>query len=632
MVDDYFFAPFITPHDVRRQANVPVGIYHGAQIRPIDPLPGQPVKIFAEANATLNIDHLAVYFTIDGKTPSGNMGMCLIGNVVYAKPTGVYFSSEMQIPVQQWTAELPGQADGARLRYRLEGWNERDSRKIWYADAVDPIGESQVFGRIFEYKVDRQTFPQWIRSEIVYHIFVDRFAKAGNNPQIQPKDSYEVFWGGDLWGILEKLDYIQNLGVTMIWLSPICESPTYHSYNPSSYTAVSSHFGGADALLALSREAHRRGMKLMLDFVANHTSDEHPIFVEANTHPESESRNWYSFGEQWPPNGYMAFFSVKHMPQLRTDLEQVRAYLNAAARRWIRDFGADALRLDYVVGPNEEFWSEFQSEIKDENSAVFLLGEITVGYKEIERYAGKLDGYMNFPVTRMLRQVFAQRSRPLSDLVDYIIEAQRMEPATMQGFLGLDNHDMHRFMWLAENDLARLSQAAVFQFSLPWTPIIYYGTEIGLNQTSGPKGRDAYARPAMNWGNMERNPLLELYKNLIAWRKTEPEISMGKLRKIILDPAQGSSGFEQDVQCLCLECPSMSLYTLFNLTGRDYAATIDELMTPQADTSSEIAGPKIIYVKRITAGMEEMDPAASYTEITIPAHGAIFVKIQNISM
>jgi cyclomaltodextrinase / maltogenic alpha-amylase / neopullulanase len=195
--------------------------------------------------------------------------------------------------------------------------------------------------------------------------------------------------------------------------------------------------------------AHQLGMRVVLDFVANHTSDRHPLFLDARANRESWSAQWYAFGD-WPPHGYASYWHQASMPELATERPEVQRYLTDAALHWLDAFGVDGLRLDYVPGPPHAFWSAFQRGIKRRYPEALTLGEITASLPEIATYAGRLDAFMDFPLAGMMRREFALRTAPLAELLAFLgSRACELPPAMGRATL-LDNHDMHRFLWLAE--------------------------------------------------------------------------------------------------------------------------------------------------------------------------------------
>jgi glycosidase len=524
---DFFFSSAVSINERRRRAALADGIAHGSEIRPRDPAPGEPVSLLFDANARLPLDHLAVYYTTDGSEPRGERGAAPVGVVVLAATPGAIMPDpDAAMSVQHWRAVIPGQPEGALVRYRADGWSLRDPTAHRYADAAEPIGIPPDHGRLFAYSVDRFRPPAWLDDAVIYHIVVDRFSAAHDEPPISDPGDITHFFGGTLGGVVERLDYLRALGITCIWLSPVFESPSAHGYDPADYYHVAARYGGDDALRRLIGQAHQMGLRVLLDFVANHTSDQHPLFRDARAHPESWAARWYALGD-YPPHGYASYWGNGAMPELATERPEVQRYLTDAALYWMREFGVDGLRLDYVPGPPHAFWATFQRGIKQQFPQALTLGEITAPLRDIATYAGRLDAYMDFPLTRVLRQVFALRAAPLSDLLTYLDSRADQLPPGMARATLLDNHDMHRFLWLADGDKRRLALAATCQLTLEGTPIIYYGTEVGLSQADDAHRENAYARAPMLWGAQQDQSLLAHVRTLVALRRAHPALRRG---------------------------------------------------------------------------------------------------------
>ena len=180
--------------------------------------------------------------------------------------------------------------------------------------------------------------------------------------------------GGSLNGIREKLPYIESIGVNCLWLSPVFESGSHHGYDVIDYFKVAEHFGGNVALKRLVKEAHKCNIRIILDFVPNHCSKDHPYFKEARSDIRSPYRNWFIF-HNWPGE-YETFMGVKELPKLNLQNPETREYILSAAEMWIRDYQIDVLRLDYTNDPWHDFWTDFQYRIKMLKSDFFTVGEI----------------------------------------------------------------------------------------------------------------------------------------------------------------------------------------------------------------------------------------------------------------
>ncbi len=538
-VGDFFFSAYVTPSEGRRRAALHDGLAHGSQIRPRDPIPSEPVTLLFSANGSLPIEQVAVYYTTDGSEPSGYRGISAASITVLAAPDEMKNDPSLNLPVRHWRAVIPGQPEGTVVRYRADGWSRSDEQAHWYADNVDPVGMPPQDGRLFAYSVDRLQPPEWIHDAVVYQVFVDRFHAASDEPALHDPGSITGFFGGTLRGVLEKLDYIQSLGANCIWLSPVFESPTHHGYNPSDYYQVAKRYGTNQTLRDLIGAAHARNMRVLLDFVANHTSDEHQFFLDARANPQSLAARWYSFGD-WPPYGYRAYARVSSMPELATERPEVQRYLIEAALYWLGSFGADGLRLDYVPGPTHAFWTIFQHAVKQQFPQALTLGEITASPAEIAPYAGRLDAFMDFSLAGMLRKVFAQRRASLKELLTFLdARAAQLAPELARATL-LDNHDMHRFLWLAGGNIDRLKLAAACQMTLEGMPIIYYGTEVGLSQYGDAHRENAYARAPMLWDGQQDQTLLAYYRRLLYLRHTYPALRRGS-RAVLPVEVMGAS-------------------------------------------------------------------------------------------
>ncbi|HEU5349004.1 MAG TPA: alpha-amylase family glycosyl hydrolase, partial [Ktedonobacterales bacterium] len=284
-------------------------------------------------------------------------------------------------------------------------------------------------------------------------------------------------------------------------------------------------------LYQLVEEAHARGIRVLLDFIANHTSHLHPRFQQALADPSSEAANWYVIGADWP-EGYAAFANVASMPELATDRPEVQRDLIGAALDWLSHYGVDGLRLDYVPGPSYAFWASFQRDIKQHFPNALTLAEINEPLDDITLYTGCFDAFMDFPLTRLLRQVFAQRTVPLAQLLTYLEARAPRLPAEMSRATLLDNHDMHRFLWLAQGKSARLKLAATCQMTVPGTPIVYYGTEVGLSQADDARKENAYARAPMVWDARQDQSIYEHFSRLIALRAAHPALRYGTLTRL----------------------------------------------------------------------------------------------------
>ena len=332
--------------------------------------------------------------------------------------------------------------------------------------------------RVYAYVVDSEQQPEWLQEAVIYQIFVDRFAPDPGSEFAQPPNR-NGFYGGTLAGIRDKLDYLAELGVTCLWLTPIYPAPSHHGYDATDYGAVEPRLGNLEDFERLTDAAHALGMRIVLDYVANHLSNEHPAFLAAKQDRDAETASWFRFYD-WP-NDYDTFLGVRTMPRLATDDAGARAYLIDNACRWL-DRGADGFRLDHAHCATHAFWSSFRAATRATRPDSATFGEVTDTPVVVRSFTGRMDGTLDFTLLEVLRQFFGFHALLPSEFDRFLRRhfAFFGESLTLPSFL--DNHDMNRFLFSVGGDVRRLKLAALCQFTLPGPPIIYYGTEVGLSQ------------------------------------------------------------------------------------------------------------------------------------------------------
>ncbi len=376
----------------------------------------------------------------------------------------------------------------------------------------------------------------WMNNSTIYHIFIDRFAGFSSSQNWdQP-----VFLGGTIKGITNRLPYLLDLGVKILWISPFYQTSAYHGYHITDFYRVDSHFGTLADLMELLQEAHAQGLRIIADFVPNHCSTQHPFFKDAQHDKSSQYKEWFYFTD-WPEK-YLCFLSVKEIPKLNLDNPLTRDHIVNAAKYWLR-LGFDGFRLDHVIGPSHDFWKHFIDEIKDQNPNTVLIGEAwMMGIKKKElptihvrkkffkwirgavsdtlfkEYIGELDGVLDFSVQELLKSYVTDPRMTKKRLLRRLETHYSHFPDDFLLPTFLDNHDMDRFLFTCGNNKEKLKTAATIQFSLPQPAIIYYGTETGMTQTKShwtiPSNGDLQARQPMNWETPDKE-LHSFYKKLI---------------------------------------------------------------------------------------------------------------------
>ena len=405
--------------------------------------------------------------------------------------------------------------------------------------------------------IDQFVTPQWVKDAIFYQIFPDRFARSKKGPNLKGLEGWETaptmngFKGGDLTGVLERLDYLQDLGITAIYFNPIFQSTANHRYHTHDYYHVDPLLGGDKAFKKLLKEAHRRGLRIVLDGVFNHASRGFFQFnhiLENGT--SSPYLDWFDV-KGFPMNAYggrpnyRSWNGLAALPEFNTKNPQVREFIFGVARYWIEQ-GIDGWRLDVPNSINDDsFWQEFRQVVKSANPQAYLVGEIST---EAQRWlrGDQFDGVMNYQFTQACLGFFGGKridrrveermmGLPPTPLMDAAAFAHRAEQllnlypyeASLAQLNLLDSHDMPRFLSLVGGDKESLHLAALFQMTYPGAPCVYYGDEIGLS--SGDSRRPEAARAAFPWQDQHSwdYDLRKYYQDLMAIRKLHPAMRSG---------------------------------------------------------------------------------------------------------
>lgn len=420
----------------------------------------------------------------------------------------------------------------------------------------------------------RPITPAWVQDAVFYQIFPDRFAHSGRvtGLNLQPwgdTPHFHRYMGGDLWGVIEKLDHIASLGVTAIYFCPVFQSASNHRYHTHDYYNVDPMLGGNDALRALIDASHARGLKVVLDGVFNHASRGFFQFNDLLEQGEASAyRDWFHV-DGWPliayddshPANYAAWWGNRALPKFNTNNPAVRDFLWDVAEYWMRQ-GIDGWRLDV---PNEidddSFWQEFRRRVKAINPEAYIVGEI---WGDAHRWlAGdQFDAVMNYHFTRPCLAFFGAHTldHPMNersgtgrvDAMDAAAFAHRMaevsamyHPDIVRAQLNLlDSHDTARYLTAVGGDHTAYRLALTFLMTYVGAPCIYYGDEIGL-----PGGPDPDCRRAFPWDETEwDHETLALTRALTAARHATPALRSGDFRvlhahgeELVYARAQGDS-------------------------------------------------------------------------------------------
>ncbi len=482
------------------------GLHHYYRKTPSYPTPGTSVTLFASTSSEKDYAQVWLFYTTD-EWHTQNQTPFVKGEPCWDALRWGWLT--------EWHLALPPQAEGTLLHYRIGAQPRGEAAWVFADNQAGQLEEATHFSLWY---AEHQP-PGWSKDAIVYQVFVDRFNPGQGKTWTQTSDLMQPM-GGTLRGVTEKLEFIREMGFNTIWLTPIFDSPSHHGYDTRDYLKINPRLGSEADFEALLERAHQLGLRVILDFVANHCSDQHPAFVEALAKQNSPFHDWFTW-QPWPH--YQCFYNVKEMPEL--DLrygKPARVYLLEMARTWLQ-LGVDGFRLDYAHGPERDFWVDFQKACREVNPDCWTFGEIVQGADQQLSFAGGINGSLDFLTCQALRLSFAQQTWPLSRLAGFLQAQQAYYPANFSLPAFIDNHDMNRFLFSAHGDLRLVIMALQLLYFLPGQPVVYYGTEAALSQRQsihegGALGFDE-ARLPMPWSEQDNFPLVSLLQQLAKLRR-----------------------------------------------------------------------------------------------------------------
>ena len=519
-MEDFIFGTLSTDESrLSHLTNVHGGITHAQHRSPRDPLPAQAIQIDLTVGPSYPYPRAWVYWTNDGSDPEGNQGVATNGYATPLEPIASNWDTFLWGYVRRFRGEIPGQDAGTIVRYRLSAGNE-DQEVL--ADG----------GAYYSFYVDNDPAPAWAQDAIIYQIFADRFfSPVKDFPRVEAKPSLKA--NGTLRGITEKLVYLAELAVNCLWITPIFSSPSYHGYDATSFFEINPRLGTKEDFQELIEEAHARGIRILMDFVPNHWSSQHPSFIEATQDRESHYFNWYTF-EHWPDQ-YKCFFTSRGLPQINLRHGPAREHVLDSVKYWL-DFGVDGYRVDYCIGPTPDFYGDFRRVTRTTKPDSWTFGEAVDPPDSQLTFEGGMDGTLDFMLLEAMRKTFAFGKWTARQFAEFLDRHEAYFPATFSRPSFLDNHDMNRFLWVVHGDIRKLKLAALCQFTLAGPPILYYGTEVGLSQHDDvmQHGRAIHeeTRLPMIWGEEQDRDLFAFYKDLIALRKNHAALRGGIRRTI----------------------------------------------------------------------------------------------------
>lgn len=425
-------------------------------------------------------------------------------------------------------------------------------RLQYYFCLTDALGHTAYFDEQGLHKKDKNCFtncfqmaylnqedaisiPEWAQDAVFYQIFPDSFSRIDQQsdkdlPPWGSEPHITNHLGGNIRGIIKHADYLSDLGVNAIYFCPLFQSNSCHRYNTYDYRNIDSMLGTLDEFHEMLDTFHKRGIRVILDAVFNHTCDTFPFFKDViKNGPDSRYKDWY-FINEYPVTvdeeyRYERFSFERHMPKLNTANPEVRDYILDIATYWTKT-GIDGWRLDVANEVNMDFWRSFRKVVKGINPDALIIGEIwgdSMPYLQGDMF----DSVMNYPFVYACQNYFLDRSITRSEFCQIMNQRLVCYPQPMEYAMYnlLGSHDTPRWLSIAGGDEKKVILSIVFQFFFVGMPAIYYGDETGM------LGNDfVEARRCMNFEPDSKAglDLLYLYKHLIQLRREHEALCRGR--------------------------------------------------------------------------------------------------------
>lgn len=445
-----------------------------------------------------------------------------------------------------WQAEIVPYNRRLCYMFKLES----DDEQYWYTEYGFHDSQPSYVNIMFEYpflhEVDIFTPPNWVKDAIFYQIFPERFANGdiSNDPELVEEwgntPTRDNFFGGDIRGIIDNINHLENLGINALYLTPIFEANTNHKYDTKDYMKIDPHFGDIDTLKELVSKCHDRGIRVVLDAVFNHCGYYFAPFQDV-LKKGSKSRYWdwfyihdYPIKKSPRPN-YATFAFEYHMPKFNTSNPEVKEYLLDVARFWIEEVDIDGWRLDVANEVDHAFWREFRQVVKTAKPDAYILGE--VWHDAAPWLQGdQFDGVMNYPFTNLAIEFFCKQSIDAKEFANCLNKFMFRYPHQANQVLLniLDSHDTKRLLTQCKGNKKLFKLAVLFQMTYIGVPCIYYGDEIGMVG-----GDDPDCRRTMIWDKARQDKeLLEFYRDCIALRKEHVVLRRGDCKFVYASGSQ----------------------------------------------------------------------------------------------
>jgi cyclomaltodextrinase / maltogenic alpha-amylase / neopullulanase len=397
----------------------------------------------------------------------------------------------------------------------------------------EPPVDDTAYYFCFPFMNDADIFraPDWVKNTVWYQIFPERFANGNKENDPEGALSWgsadpapDNFFGGDMEGVINHIDYLKELGISGIYFTPIFKAYSNHKYDTIDYMEIDPQFGTKETFKKLIDVCHQNGIKVMLDAVFNHSGFYFPQFQDVLKNGEkSPYKNWFHIHEfplvTEPRPNYDTFAFTPFMPKLNTENPEVREYLLEVGRYWVREFNIDGWRLDVANEVDHAFWRDFRKEVKAIKPDLYILGEIWHDSMPWLR-GDQFDAVMNYPFTTNIINLFAKQTIGVKEFIENMTHVIHMYPKTINevAFNLVGSHDTPRILTQCDENIERLKQIYSLLLTFGGTPCIYYGDEIGMTGTQDPG-----CRKCMEWDKEKQNQgLFKHVQTLIRLRKEHP--------------------------------------------------------------------------------------------------------------
>ncbi len=454
--------------------------------------------------------------------------------------------------------------------------------------------------------------PDWCKSIIYYEIFPERFAIGNPNKAFHKYEPWESaptrenYLGGDLAGILAKLDYLQYLHVDCIYLTPVFLGDFNHKYATTDYYRIDPGFGTNEDFAELVAQAHKHGIRIVLDGVFNHVGIHFPPFEDLVRNGEaSPYKDWFyvkSFPLSMEPLNYECVGDYPYMPKLRTSHPEVREMVLDVMTYWIREADIDGWRLDVADEVDFSTLQMIRTRLKEAYPEALLLGETWGDAGKLVGAGDQLDSAMNYLFRDAMVDYFAKDRIDETEL-DHRVQHMLMKYPDHVNYClynCLGSHDTARFLTESGGDVEKMRQAITFQMTFPGSPAIYYGDEVGMAGENDPGCRDA-----MVWDtNKQNHLLLDWHIKLTALRKQSPALQKGSYRTFICDSGKRLFSFVRSFK-------RESVYVFFNR-----GCVLQTVSLPRGDAIDLITGEHLDFADE-----------TGTRQFTVPSHSVKIIQL-----